>query len=64
VLAVLGPEADAVEMRELLSVSAPEVVERALRRVEATPTRQIRRSRTALFRFLLTKLTAEPLGHE
>jgi len=60
VLAALGPEADAVEMRELLSTHAPEVVRRALLRVEATPAWQIRRSRTALFRYLLTKLTSRP----
>ncbi len=57
VLAVLGPEADAVEMRDLVETSPAETVRRALARVEATPARQIRRSRTALFRYLLTKLT-------
>lgn len=57
VLAVLGSEADAVEMRNLVETYPAETVRRALARVEATPTRQIRRSRTALFRYLLTKLT-------
>ena len=57
VLAVLGPEADAAEMRELVAAHEPELVRRCLLRVEATPARQIRRSRTALFRYLLTKLT-------
>jgi len=57
VLAVLGPEADAVEMRDLVETYPAETVRRALARVEATPARQIRRSRTALFRYLLTKLT-------
>ena len=57
VLAVLGPEADAVEMRDLVGTYPAETVRRALARVEATPARQIRRSRTALFRYLLTKLT-------
>jgi hypothetical protein len=56
VRAVLGPEADVEEMRDLLGVYPHETVRRALQRVEATPTRQIRRSRTALFRYLLTKL--------
>jgi len=60
VLAVLGPEADANEMRDLVGAHPPDVVERALRRVEATPARQIRRSKTALFRYLLTKLNMHP----
>jgi hypothetical protein len=64
VLAVLGSEADPGEMRDLLMDRAPEIVERALQRVESTPARQIRRSKTALFRFLLTKLTTDTLGHE
>lgn len=57
VLTVLGPEADVDEMRELVAAHQPELVRRALQRVEATPARQIRRSRTALFRYLLSKLT-------
>ena len=57
VLAVLGSEADVDEMRELVAAHEPELVRRAIQRVEATPARQIRRSRTALFRYLLTKLT-------
>jgi hypothetical protein len=56
VLDVLGPEADAAEMRDLVGTYPAETVRRALTRVEATPARQIRRSRTALFRYLLTKL--------
>jgi hypothetical protein len=64
VIAVLGPGADPSEMRDLLNDHAREIVERALQRVESTPARQIRRSKTALFRFLLTKLTADPRGHE
>ena len=63
VLDVLGAEADATEMRELLATHEPELVQRALQRVEATPARQIRRSRTALFRYLLTKLAPTPHGH-
>ena len=56
VLAALGPEADIEEMGDLIEMHPAETVRRALQRVEATPTRQIRRSRTALFRYLLTKL--------
>jgi len=63
VLDVLGTEADPTEMRELLATHEPELVRRALQRVEATPARQIRRSRTALFRYLLTKLAPTPHGH-
>lgn len=63
VLAELGPEADAEEMRELLAAHSAETVRRALQRVEATPARQIRRSRTALFRFLLTKLNQPHRDH-
>lgn len=59
VLAVLGSDADADEMREVVAAHEPELVRRALQRVEATPARQIRRSRTALFRYLLTKLTPQ-----
>ena len=46
VLSVLGPEADAEEMRDLLRAHPEETVRRALQRVEATPARQIRRSDT------------------
>lgn len=60
VLAVLGPEAGANEMRELVGTHAPELIRKALQRVEATPAHQIRRSKTALFRYLLTKLTPQP----
>ena len=56
VLAVLGPDADAQEMRDLVGSYPTETIRRALTRVEATPARQIRRSKTALFRYLLTKL--------
>lgn len=64
VLTVLGPEADVEEMRDLLAAHLSETVRRALQRVEATPTRQIRRSRTALFRYLLTKLNQAHRDHE
>ena len=63
VLTALGPEADAEEMRELLAAHPAETVRRALQRVEATPSRQIRRSRTALFRFLLSKLSQPHRDH-
>lgn len=63
VLTVLGPEADVEEMRDLLGAHPEETVRRALQRVEATPARQIRRSRTALFRFLLTKLSQPHRDH-
>ena len=63
VLAVLGPEADVEEMRDLIEKHPAETVRRALQRVEATPTRQIRRSRTALFRYLLTKLNQPHSDH-
>lgn len=56
VLAALD-EADPVEFRQLLQQYPPDVVRRALRRVETTPPSQIRKSKTALFRYLLTKLS-------
>lgn len=54
-LAVLGPEADAGELRVMLQEFSPGLVRRCLRRVVAT--RHIRVSKTALFRSLLTKLS-------
>ncbi len=56
---VLGaiPEADPDELRGLLVHHAPEVVRRALVRVRTTPTHEIRKSKEALFRYLLTRLT-------
>lgn len=56
VLAVLE-EADAEEFRRLLQGRAPEVVRRALHRVRTTPPQQIRKSKAALFRYLLAKLS-------
>jgi hypothetical protein len=50
-------------MRDLLGAHPEETVRRALQRVEATPARQIRHSRTALFRFLLTKLSQPHRDH-
>jgi hypothetical protein len=64
VLTVLGPEADVEEMRDLLGAHPAETVRRALQRVEETPARQIRRSRTALFRYLLTRLNQAHRDHE
>jgi hypothetical protein len=57
VLATLDDDADPEELRQLLAQHDPEVVRRALRRVETTSPEQIRKSRTALFRYLLTKLS-------
>lgn len=54
VLAVLGPEADPAEFRELVAQADPDLVRRCLRRVQAT--RAIRVSRAALFRSLLGRL--------
>lgn len=54
VLAVLGPEADPDEFRELVAQADPDLVRRCLRRVQAT--RAIRVSRAALFRSLLGRL--------
>jgi hypothetical protein len=56
VLAALD-EADADEFRHLLRGRSPEVVRRALHRVQTTPPQQIRKSKAALFRYLLTKLS-------
>jgi len=57
VLDALGEEADAEEFRELLPRYSPATVRQALRRVETTPLNQIRKSKTALFRYLLDKLS-------
>jgi hypothetical protein len=57
-LAVLGPESHD-EVRESLEGASAPLVRRALRRVALTPDRQIKKSRLALFRSLLTKLSDE-----
>lgn len=55
VLAVLD-EADPTEFAKLIAQYPSAVVRRALRRVQSTPPAQIRKSKAALFRYLLTKL--------
>jgi hypothetical protein len=56
VLTVLGPEARREEFAALLAGRSPALIRRCLKRVAAT--RQIRVSRSALFRSLLDKLSA------
>lgn len=55
VLAVLGPDAERDEFLELLTGRDPSLVQRCLKRVQAT--KSIRVSRAALFRSLLSKLS-------
>ena len=57
VLDALGEEAEAEEFRALLPRYSPAIIRQALRRVETTPLGQIRKSRVALFRYLLDKLS-------
>jgi hypothetical protein len=54
ILATLG-ESDPSTFRGVLEHYAPSHVRAVLRRVRATPPEKIRKSRTALFRFLLAK---------
>jgi hypothetical protein len=56
VLAVLGPDADRDEFREILAGCPAALIHRCLKRVEAT--KQIRVSKAALFRSLLNKLAS------
>lgn len=56
--AVLG-ETDTAEVPRMLDSYPRPIVRRALQRVRATPEMQIRKSRVALFRFLLTKFSEE-----
>lgn len=56
VLATLG-EADPTEFAKLIAQYPSAVVRRALRRVQATPPAQIKKSKAALFRYLLSKLS-------
>ncbi len=56
VLDVLG-EGDPAELGTLLEQYSADVVRRALLRVQATPAGRIRKSRVALFRYLLAKLS-------
>lgn len=55
VLALLGPDADRDEFRTVLAGHSRALIRRCLKRVQAT--RNIRVSRAALFRSLLTKLS-------
>jgi len=48
--------ADSTEFAKLIAQYPSAVVRRALRRVQTTPSAQIRKSKAALFRYLLTKL--------
>lgn len=59
---VLG-EAEAAEIRDLLDQHPVPLVRRALRRVQLTPATQIRKSKAALFRFLLAKFTDQHHDH-
>ena len=56
ILRVLG-ETDPEPFRGVLHSFSSEVIRTVLRRIEATPDSQIRKSKTALFRLLLTKLS-------
>lgn len=62
--AVLGL-ADVAPLRDLIALHPPPVVRQALARVAATPGEQIRKSRFALFRYLLNTLpTNSPHDHD
>jgi hypothetical protein len=54
--AILG-EDDVDDVRELIDAYPAYVVQKALHRVRMTPSEQIRKSKTALFRFLLGKFS-------
>ena len=56
VVSALG-EANTDEIRQLMGRFPAGIVREALRRVESTPPAQIRKSRLALFRYLLGKLS-------
>ena len=60
--AVLG-EADAAELGPVIAGYPPALVRQALDRVKATPSRQIKKSRTALLRFLLKNAFTTPHDH-
>ena len=51
------------EVRDLLSEFPKHVVLKALIRVKTTPSSQIRKSKLALFRYLLTKFSQNPHAH-
>ena len=54
-------ESDAAQFRPVLGHYPPAVIRQALGRVAKTPPNQIRKSKTALFRFLLSKLSSSKL---
>jgi hypothetical protein len=58
ILRVLGP-ADEDELRKLLGQFPEPIVRRALLRVKATPPWEIRKSKAALFRYLLVQFSSE-----
>ena len=55
--------ADADEVRSLVAEFPKPVVLKALIRVKTTPSSQIRKSKLALFRYLLAKFAANPHAH-
>lgn len=59
---VLG-ETDTAEFRELVEKHPHPIVLKALLRVKTTPTDQIRKSKAALFRFLVNKFSQESHDH-
>jgi hypothetical protein len=59
---VLGEED--VDVRTLTRGIPHAIVRKALRRVRLTPASQIRKSRVALFRYLLAKLSEEMNVHD
>jgi len=56
-------DADRDEVRSLIADLEKPVILKALIRVKTTPSSQIRKSKLALFRYLLTKFTANPHAH-
>jgi hypothetical protein len=56
---ILGAEPDDTELADVLTRHPVEFVRKALRRVENTPASQIRKSKYALFRYLLVRLSRE-----
>lgn len=60
---LLGPGDEPGDLKQLVESYPVEIIRRALARVRATPDRQIRRSRLALFRYLLIKLNDETITH-
>lgn len=55
--------ADAGEVRTLIAEFAKPVILKAMIRVKTTPTSQIRKSKLALFRYLLAKFSTNPHAH-